>query len=173
MRPQRAALVAQHDHALARHVGEEVVPRLGELRGSAHAHPATGEDPLHLLREDLGRRVVPSRQGARALPVGLAGLEEGSHGRSTGTITPHRATAPASGAALARPARPCSLTRMAKSWLPLVAWALLCGGATVLAAPQDGGGRAGLARPLRPPTRGRRAVEVGSRVSHPALDSPP
>src|SRR2546430_2295986 len=173
MRPQRAALVAQHDHALARDLGEEVVPGLGELRGAAHAHPAASEDPLRLLREDLGRRVVPSRQGARALPVHLGGLEKGGHGRSTGTITPHRAAAPADGAALARPARPCSLTRMAKSWLPLVAWALLSGGATALAAQQDGGGRAGLERPIALPTGDRRAVELGYGVGPLEVDSLP
>src|SRR3989475_3830276 len=171
MRPQRAALVAQHDHALPRHVGQEVVPRLGELRGAAHAHPAASEDPLRLLREDLGRRVVPPRQGARALPVHLGGLEKGGHGRSTGTITPHRAAAPADGASLARAARPCSLTRMAKSWLPLVAWALLSGGATALAAQQDGEGRAGLERPIALPTGERRAVELGYGVSHLEIDS--
>src|SRR5256712_2033730 len=171
MRPQRAALVAQHDHALARDVGQEVVPGLGELRGAAHAHPAAREDPLRLLREDLGRRVVPPRQGARALPVHLGGLEKGGHGRSTGTITPHRAAAPADGASLARPARPCSLTRMAKSWLPLVAWALLSGGARALAAQQDGGGRAGLWGPIALPTAERRAVELGYGVSHLEIDS--
>src|SRR3989449_836193 len=140
-----------------------------ERRGGGRGNAALGTLPL--LREDLGRRVVPSRQGAPALPVGLAGLEEGSHGRSTGTITPHRASAPASGAALAGPARPCSLTRMAKSWLPLVAWALLCGRATVLAAQQDGGGRAGLERPIALPTGERRAVELGYGVSHLDIDS--
>src|SRR5205807_6298587 len=171
MRPQRAALVAQHDHALARDVGQEVVPGLGELRGAAHAHPAAREDPLRLLREDLGRRVVPPRQGARALPVHLGGLEKGGHGRSTGTITPHRAAAPADGASLARPARPCSLTRMPKSWLSLVAWALLSGGARALAAQQDGGGRAALERPVALPTAERRAVELGYGVSHLEIDS--
>src|SRR2546425_1110445 len=121
--------------------------------------------PISLLR------VVPPRQGARALPVHLAGLEEGGHGRSTGTITPHCAAAPASGAALAGPARPCSLTRMVKSWLPLVAWALLCGGVTVLAAQQDAGGRAGLERPIALPTGERRALELGYGVSHLEIDS--
>src|SRR5207302_120901 len=75
------------------------------------------------------------------------------------------------GAPLARPARPCSLTRMAKSWLPLVAWALLSGGARALAAQQDGGGRAGLERPIALPTAERRAVELGYGVSHLEVDS--
>src|SRR3989442_1089229 len=171
MRPQRTALVAQHDHALARDVGEEVVSRVGELRGAAHAHPAPSENPLHLLREDLGRRVVAPRQGARALPVHLGGLEEGGHGRSTGTITPHRGAAPAGGASLAGPARPCSLTRMAKSSLPLVAWALLYGGAPALRAQQDARGRAGLERPIALPTGERRGVELGYGVSHLEIDS--
>jgi len=60
---------------------------------------------------------------------------------------------------------------MAKSWLPLVAWALLCGRATVLAAQQDGGGRAGLERPIALPTGERRAVELGYGVSHLDIDS--
>src|SRR2546426_2486941 len=171
MRPQRTALVAQHDHALARDVGEEVVSGVGELRGAAHAHPAANENPLHLLREDLGRRVVAPRQGARALAVHLGGLEEGGHGRSTGTITPHRAAAPAGGASLAGPARPCSLTRMAKSSLPLVAWALLYGGAPALGAQQDARGRAGLERPIALPTGERRGVELGYGVSHLEIDS--
>src|SRR5207245_10794642 len=123
------------------------------------SHPVHITSPhIHLLVV-TGRLEVPARHGALALPLGLADFEEGSHGRSTCTISPHRASAPASGAALAGPARPCSLTRMAKSWLPLVAWALLCGGATVLAAQQDGGGRAGLERPLALPIGERRAVQ--------------
>src|SRR2546426_2621039 len=60
---------------------------------------------------------------------------------------------------------------MAKSWLPLAAWAVLCGGATVLAAQQDGGGRAGLERPIALPTGERRAVELGYGVSHLDIDS--
>jgi len=60
---------------------------------------------------------------------------------------------------------------MAKSWLPLVAWALLSGGARALAAQQDGGGRAGLERPIALPTGERRAVELGYGVSHLEVDS--
>src|SRR5438445_12969969 len=60
---------------------------------------------------------------------------------------------------------------MAKSWLPLVAWALLCGRATVLAAQQEGGGRADLERPIALPIGERRAVELGYGVSHLAIDS--
>src|SRR5437870_1940728 len=171
MRPQRAALVAQHDHALARDVGEEVVSRVGELRGAAHAHPAASENPLHLLREDLGRRVVAPRQGARALAVHLGGLEERGHDRSTGTITSYHAAAPAGGASLAGPARPCSLTRMAKSSLPLVAWALLYGGPPALGAQQDAASRAGLERPIALPSGERRGVELGYGVSHVEIDS--
>ena len=60
---------------------------------------------------------------------------------------------------------------MANSWLPLVAWALLSGGARALAAQQDGGGRAGLERPIALPTAERRAVELGYGVSHLEIDS--
>src|SRR2546422_9416536 len=75
----RTAPVPQDDDALARDVPQEVVPRLRDLLGAAGAEPARPEQPLDLLGVDLGRRVVPPRQGAGALAVALDGLEEGRH----------------------------------------------------------------------------------------------
>src|SRR5439155_21884170 len=150
---------------------KELGRRIGELHGAALAPAAGTETPLDLLREELGRRVLAPREGARALAVHLGGLEEGGHDRSTGTITSHRAAAPAGGASLAGPARPCSLTRMAKSSLPLVAWALLYGGPPALGAQQDAASRAGLERPIALPTGERRGVELGYGVSHVEIDS--
>ena len=60
---------------------------------------------------------------------------------------------------------------MAKSSLPLVAWALLYGGAPALRAQQDASGRAGLERPIALPTGERRGVELGYGVSHLEIDS--
>src|SRR5437879_12756673 len=60
---------------------------------------------------------------------------------------------------------------MAKSSLPLVAWALLYGGPPTLGAQQDAASRAGLERPIALPTGERRGVELGYGVSHVEIDS--
>ncbi|PYP30618.1 MAG: hypothetical protein DMD47_09215, partial [Gemmatimonadetes bacterium] len=60
---------------------------------------------------------------------------------------------------------------MAKSSLPLVAWALLYGGPPALGAQQDAASRAGLERPIALPTGERRGVELGYGVSHVEIDS--
>src|SRR5690242_17655023 len=76
VRASLARLVAQHDDALTGDLDNDVVARLLEARLAPHADPVTREDPLLLVGEHLGRRVVAARQRPRALAIALDRLEE-------------------------------------------------------------------------------------------------